>query len=550
MSADHLATNSLIADLEKGSHPSWVALALMGSSSCAYDWIVAEDKIEWIGNPSEIFGLDIIPRSRADIANRLRPGAVLPLDKNLLEDGGDSFSGTYGLKTRDGFYINVHDDGTVLRATTGRIERVVGTLRLLATTQTSADSEGHMDRAQMRDAIDATIDWAKDSGGTSALLIASIDDLGVINESYGLDTGDAVIAEVGERIAKIISHEGGTTGRIGGNKFAILLLDCPSDEISQKAETLRDGVQSTVISASGNAIGASISIGVIQLPHGAASADLALMRAEESLSRGRRQGRSNIMLYDATEERQAARRQKASIAAEITQALKDGRFRLAYQPIVCSRTHMIKSYEALIRMLRPDGSVVPAGEFIPVAEELGLVRDLDRRVLELAALTLRRAPALNIGINASGLCVADPAWLHVFRNAFGDDRTLTKRLTVEVTETAALHDIEDGIRFVQVLRHAGCRVAIDDFGAGYTSFRNLQILDINCVKIDGSFVKGIAQRPDNQAFVRTLVSLAKTFNLEVVAEWVGTKEEAVLLRALGADKFQGALYGMPAMDIA
>ena len=191
--------------------------------------------------------------------------------------------------------------------------------------------------------------------------------------------------------------------------------------------------------------------------------------------------------------------------------------------------------------------MVPAGDFIPVAEELGLVRDLDRRVLELAAVALKRAPTLKLAINVSGMSVGDQIWMKTFNRQVAGDRSITSRLTVEVTETAALHDIEEGIRFVKWLRQSGCRVAIDDFGAGYTSFRNLQTLDLNCVKIDGSFVKGIARRPDNQAFVRTLVSLAKTFNLEVVAEWVGSKEEAALLRALGADKFQGAYYGMPDM---
>lgn len=534
--------------LRQAATPHWAALALIGSSACAYDWIVDGDAIAWLGDPVDLFDLDTDrpPATRDDIAALMRPGARLPLDKMVYAGAGgrETFSGRYALRTKTGGYVAIEDRGIVMRGADGRIERVVGTL---AATQFGPDTQGertgHLDRAQMRDAIDAAIDWAASGGLDAALLMVSIDALGTINDSYGLDVADEVIAATTRRLAAALGAEGGALGRVGGNKVAILLLDCAREQIRAQASRLREAVQESMIATSNGPIAATVSMGALPLPSGAATSEVALMRAEDALSRAKRSGRSSLAIYDASPEREAARKLKADTGAQIIEALKADRFRLAYQPIVCARTGRIESYEALIRMLREDGSPVPAGDFIPAAEELGLVRDLDRRVLELASVALRRAPALKLGVNVSGMNVGDEMWMHTFATHLAGDRSLTSRLTIEVTETAALHDIDDGIRFVQYLRAAGCRVAIDDFGAGYTSFRNLQTLDLNCVKIDGSFVKGIASRPDNQAFVRTLVSLAKTFNLEVVAEWVGTKEEATLLRALGADKFQGWLFG-------
>lgn len=535
--------------LRQASEPHWAVLALTAASACAYDWIPDSDTLCWLGDPKGLFNLaDEAPTTIAALKAMMRPGTEGLVDFVACDPSatGESFTVHYGLRTRSGDFVEVEDRGTVIRNAAGYIERVVGLVFATQLESEGGEKVGHLDRAQMRDAIDAAIDWAQTEGSSAALLMASIDGLGTINDSYGLDIADQVIAETSRRIAVTLGADG-TFGRVGGNKLAILLLDCGLEAIQDLAARLRDAVQASMIPSTGGPVAATISLGAVPLPSGAPSSEIALMRAEDALALAKRGGRSSLNVYDASPEREAARRKKASVGAEIIAALRADRFRIAYQPIVCARTGRVESYEALVRMLREDGTQMPAGDFIPVSEELGLVRDLDRRVLELASVALRRAPALKLAVNLSGMSVGDPAWLQTFHDRIVGDRSIAQRLTVEVTETAALHDIEEGIRFVKQIRAGGCRVAIDDFGVGYTSFRNLQMLDLSCVKIDGSFVKGITRRPDNQAFVRTLVSLAKTFNLEVVAEWVGSQEEATLLRALGVDRFQGAFYGMPNM---
>ncbi len=234
-----------------------------------------------------------------------------------------------------------------------------------------------------------------------------------------------------------------------------------------------------------------------------------------------------------------------TIADDTMSALNENRLILSYQPIVGAKSRLPEHYECLLRMTRTDGSLAVAGEFIPAAESLGLVRLVDWRALEMTLAQLRAHPTVKLSLNVSGTTANDQSWLNAFVDCIRENHELASRLTVELTETAALQAFEDNARFVSRLRELGCRVAIDDFGAGYTSFRNLHMLRFDMVKIDGSYVKNLSHSPDNQVFVRTLVDLAKNFHLETVAEWVDSEEDACLLAEYGVDYFQGFHFGRP-----
>ncbi len=174
-----------------------------------------------------------------------------------------------------------------------------------------------------------------------------------------------------------------------------------------------------------------------------------------------------------------------------------------------------------------DDSTAPS-DFIrqTVAEELGLVRMLDKRVLEMTVATLIKRPDVSLALNVSGLTTTDVSWVQRAIDLVASDRSLASRLTVEITETVVLQDITELSNFVAILHDIGCKVAIDDFGAGYTSYRNLKSLDVDTVKIDGAFVRGITDSEDNQFYVGALNDLAHHFNLKTVAECVETEEEA------------------------
>jgi len=201
-------------------------------------------------------------------------------------------------------------------------------------------------------------------------------------------------------------------------------------------------------------------------------------------------------------------------------------------------------------MVKPDGSILTAGHFVPAAEQMGIVHLVDRFALEAAVATLKAQPQVTLAVNVSGTAASDPAWLQDFVEYIRAAKEVAPRLIVELTETAALHHFEENAQFVSQLRELGVRVAIDDFGAGYTSFRNLQMLHVDTVKIDGSYVKDLSQSPENQVFVRTLVGLARSFDIKTVAEWVSSDEDAALLQTFGVDYFQGFHFGEPQINPA
>jgi EAL domain-containing protein (putative c-di-GMP-specific phosphodiesterase class I) len=217
---------------------------------------------------------------------------------------------------------------------------------------------------------------------------------------------------------------------------------------------------------------------------------------------------------------------------------------LAYEPVVSAQSRKLAFYECLMRIVRPDGRITHAHEIFPVAERLGLVRMLDHRVLELVVDELTAAPELRVSVNVSPASTVDPGWWLGLGALLRANSSAARRLIIEITETAAIHDVDDARGFVTRVKDLGCGIAIDDFGAGHTSFRSLRKLGVDIVKIDGAFVQNLVKSPDDRAFVQTMIDLARRLKIESVAEWVQDEEAASLLTGWGCDYLQGALIGL------
>ncbi|MBZ0146632.1 MAG: EAL domain-containing protein, partial [Pseudorhodoplanes sp.] len=190
----------------------------------------------------------------------------------------------------------------------------------------------------------------------------------------------------------------------------------------------------------------------------------------------------------------------------------------------------------------------PASEIIPVAERLGLVRLLDHRVLELVIDELAAHPDIRASLNVSPASTTDPDWWTRLGGLLRSHPDVAQRLIVEITEMAAIHDIDDTRGFVTRVKDLGCRIAIDDFGAGYTSFRNLRKLGVDIVKIDGAYVENLTRSEDDRTFVRTLIELGQRLGIETVAEWVQDEPAAAILASWGCDYLQGALIGRATIE--
>jgi EAL domain-containing protein (putative c-di-GMP-specific phosphodiesterase class I) len=195
-------------------------------------------------------------------------------------------------------------------------------------------------------------------------------------------------------------------------------------------------------------------------------------------------------------------------------------------------------------MKQDDGELLLAPDIVPVAEKLGLIRLVDHRVLELVVTELAEQPDIQLSLNISPDTTMDPDWWASIESMMRAHPGVAERLIVEITETVAIQDLDDVRGFVTRLKNFGSRIAIDDFGAGHTSFRNLRKLGVDIVKIDGAFVQNIARSSDDRAFVQTLIDLARRLGIKTVAEWVQDEESGLMLRDWGCDYIQGRLIGL------
>jgi EAL domain-containing protein (putative c-di-GMP-specific phosphodiesterase class I) len=237
-----------------------------------------------------------------------------------------------------------------------------------------------------------------------------------------------------------------------------------------------------------------------------------------------------------------------AICATVRAALRQDRLLFAFQPVVCATSGKIDYFECLLRMRDVEGSIIAGGEFISAIERLGLISFIDAYVLKQTVRELINHPEIRLGLNVSSLTARVGSWLQSLTLLMEGRPDLARRLVVEITETAALVDVEESARFVDTLHGAGCRVALDDFGAGYTSLQHLQILAVDTVKIDGSLVNNLAASPKKQAVLRDTLGLISGFGVATVAEGVENAEDAALVRAAGIRYLQGYYLGPPTME--
>lgn len=547
--------------LQEHSELQRLRLAMSAADAASYDWTLSNDHLEWSDNAPLIFGAQAYGTLttglglQESVDERFRAAIDDAIAQSVVD--GDPFRIEYILSLGDSGSIWVEDCGLCLRDKNGNATRIIGSMRNITERKVLEERlvylasydelTGHLNRASIRDVLDEVAILAAETKVSAGFMVVAIDHLGIINEDFGYDIADEVILNVCDRIAANIGEDD-VIGRLGGNKFGVILADCASEELATVAAAILEFMRRDVVRTSTGVISVSVSIGGVTIPGSAGNAADAIGRAEEALAQVKQVGRDAFRQYVPSARKETLRRQNISMGDQIIKALEDDRIWAAYQPIICSTTGETAMYECLARMALPDGELCVAADWIPVAERLSLIDRVDQRIAEIAINTLKREPNVSLALNVSAYTASDGEWLRRFLSLIADAPQAASRLTVELTETLALTDLEESCRFISQLREAGCRVAIDDFGAGYTSFKNLQKLNIDLVKIDGAFAVDLSHSPDNQLFIKTLVTLAHNFDVGVVAEWVANEEDAGLLREMGVDYFQGFLYGTPTLQ--
>ncbi len=528
-----------------------------------YEWDIKSDALAWSTNARDVLRVDdtdmistgsAYAQLLAAETTEARFEAVMYSDHHD-EGHGVSYCVQYclhrGDSPEDGLWIE--DTGRWFAGSDGKPARAHGTVRVinerherehrLSYLARHDDLTGELNRHRLAEVLKSTIEDAVRFRSSCGFLLVAIDDLAHINESYGFDIADQVIGAVAKRIHSR-KRAKDTLGRYSGNKFGVVLTDCTPDEMTIAAERLIAGVRDEMVSTTAGPVAATVTIAGVTAPRYARSLTEVLARAQETLDTAKGRRRGSFLAYRPNIEREAQRRDNVRATDEIVAALNERRILLAYEAVVAARDRRPAFYECLLRVRRTDGSLLGATEVVPVAERLGLVRLLDHRVLELVVDELVSAPTLQASVNVSPASTTDPDWWAELGALLRTHAGVAERLIIEITEGTAICDLDETRGFVARVKDLGCRIAIDDFGAGYTSFRNLRKLGVDILKIDGAFVQKLIRSEDDRAFVRTLIDLAKRLKLATVAEWVQDERTAATLAAWGCDYLQGALVGL------
>jgi diguanylate cyclase (GGDEF)-like protein len=401
---------------------------------------------------------------------------------------------------------------------------------------------GHFNRTRLREAIDRAITEGTRRPGAAAFVALGVDNMSAINDRVGRNAADTVLIEIGRRLDDCL-RVSDIIGRLGGDCYGVLLPHCPDEYVSVAAQKILDAVRSSPVTTARGPVSATVSIGAVSFCDRGSTSYEVITRAEAALAEAKRTGRNCHVHYRSSEDRCEHDRQYASISETVRTALRDGRVALAFQPVISATSGHVVYHESLLRLRDASGAVLPAGELIQETERFGFIRLIDRYILDKVLVEAGRHSGVTFGFNISALTTADRPWLRSLTTRLRANPELARRLVVEITETAALYDIEESGRFVNALRRLGCRVTLDDFGAGHTSLRHLQSLAVDMVKIDRSFIHDIMTNVESQVFLRHLLGLAKGFGFSTIAEGVETEDEAEILRREGVDYLQGHFCG-------
>ncbi len=380
-----------------------------------------------------------------------------------------------------------------------------------------------------------------------ALLFFDLDEFKYINDTFGHRAGDSMLIRVaGEVGALVRRHE--IISRLGGDEFAVLLPDVVEADAARLAERVTRAISQIPFRFEGQNLRLTTSLGIALYPQHGANAEELIAHADAAMYQAKEAGKNAWRVYRHDLDASREMLHRLSWNDRVSNALERDLLRLHYQGVYRANGGELSHLEALVRMLdesEPDRIIMP-GHFIPAAEKTGKILDIDRWVIHQAVEQLARTPGLPaIAVNISGRSFDEPTLPQYIAEALAARGVAPARLVVELTETSAVSDLHDAQRFIEALRHTGCRVCLDDFGTGFSSFAYLKHLKADVLKIDGLFIRDLPNDHDNQVFVKSIVDVAHGMRKVTIAEFVEDAETLTMLRDFGVDLVQGYHLDMP-----
>jgi len=409
---------------------------------------------------------------------------------------------------------------------------------------------GLVNRTEFDARLRRLLQTTQDQGGEHALMYIDLDQFKLVNDSCGHAVGDELLQKVSALLTQSIRSRD-TLARLGGDEFAVILEHCSVEQSQRVAQQICQRMDDFRFQHDGRRIRIGTSIGLVPIDDRWTSTAAILQAADTSCYAAKEAGRNRVHLWFDTDLAMRARHGQMAWATRIEQALDEDRFTLFAQRIApCQGSEGGLHAEVLLRMIEPNGSLAPPSAFLPAAERFSLSARIDRWVLRRTIAWLQTLPPTAqvdmISVNLSGQSIGDRAFhRHAIDTLNAAGPEVVHRLCFEITETAAITNLGDAAVFIDQVRALGVRIALDDFGAGASSFGYLKSLAVDILKIDGQFIKNIIEDPLADAAVRCFIEVAKVVNVKTVAEFVDRREVLARLGEIGIDYVQGFLLHRP-----
>ena len=405
-----------------------------------------------------------------------------------------------------------------------------------------------LNRDSFTNEMRSVIEDAGERRASAALLIVDIDNFRDVNETYGHQTGDSLLAQLSKRL-KMLCESSAIVGRVGSDEYAILQPGGDAASAQVLVEAIGRNLADRPFQVDASTIHVSASSGIVLFPkHGDSTQEL-LANATLALAQAQRisPGHGHILTLDA--EVRAQRRERMHIRDEVAAALADERFVLYYQPILDMRTYRLSHCESLVRMQNRDGVIVPPGGFIEIAEQSGQINAIQhvvlRQAIQMQAELQRMGHLLKISINLAAKTFEDPHLVEMVKKLLTQTGADPKQLIFEIVESEAIANMVTAQLITEELTTLGASFAFDDFGVGFTSFEYLRELPVDYVKIDQSFMRNLKERETDRVLVRSMNEMIRRLGLKSVAEGVEDAWTLDYLRDIGIDFCQGYYISKP-----
>jgi diguanylate cyclase (GGDEF)-like protein/PAS domain S-box-containing protein len=532
--------------------------AVESSSSAVYITDL-EGSIEYI-NPkfTEITGY-----TKKDVENQprglLKSGKTSPKVYEELwktiSSGGDWKGELYNCK-KDGSYYWARSSITSIRDQKGVISHYVAIqedvtheyeLSEQLNYQASHDALTDLiNRREFERRAERLLTTTKHEKSEHALCYLDLDQFKVVNDTCGHSAGDRMLSQLSSILKETVRHHD-TLARLGGDEFGVLIEHCMLDDAHKVALTLQQAIQNYQFSWEGHSFKVGVSIGLVPITETSLNLGDLLKNADAACYMAKDLGRNRIHVYHDEDSEIAQRQGEMQWVTRINHALEENRFCLYAQTIAPLSSSTNEHYELLVRMIDEQGNIIPPGAFLPAAERYDLISKLDHWVIDQAlTLLANNSNFLNkidfISINLSGPSMTNPEILSFITRHLKESAVPSEKICFEVTETAAITNLNRATEFITTLKELGCRFALDDFGSGLSSFGYLKNLPVDFLKIDGIFVKNIIDDAIDRAMVKSINEIGHVMGMETIAEFVENDEIKGMLREIGVNFAQG--YGI------